>query len=129
MTQSPPVTWYNTRQSVLPKADPQASEHDSPWSVGNDANHYLLDPNRDGVSMLLRETRAKAALMRHWHPEVALDVHEMGTNSPFFFPPYPEPYNKNLPIEIFQKWWDIYAEELRKEFDREGWRYFMSRGC
>lgn len=118
------VAWYNAEMSAIPKSDPQASEHTMPWGVGNDTNHYHLDPNRDGVSMVLRETRAKARMMRHWHPEVALDLHEMGVDSPFFFPPYPEPYNTNLPIPILKKWWDIYAADLRSEFDRHGWRYF-----
>jgi hypothetical protein len=118
------VAWYNAEMSAIPKSDPQASEHTMPWGVGNDTNHYHLDPNRDGVSMVLRETRAKARMMREWHPEVALDLHEMGVDSPFFFPPYPEPYNTNLPIETLKKWWDIYAADLRVEFDRQGWRYF-----
>ena len=118
------VAWYNAEMSAIPKSDPQASEHTMPWGVGNDTNHYHLDPNRDGVSMLLRETRAKASMMRRWYPQVALDLHEMGVDSPFFFPPYPEPYNTNLPIDLFQKWWDIYAADLRSEFDRQGWRYF-----
>jgi hypothetical protein len=118
------VAWYNTEMSAIPKSDPQASEHQRPWGVGNDGNHYQLDPNRDGVSMLLRETRKKARMMRHWYPQVALDLHEMGVNSPFFFPPYPEPHNTNLPIDMFKKWWDIYATDLRSTFDRQGWRYF-----
>ncbi|HEX9726501.1 MAG TPA: M14 family zinc carboxypeptidase, partial [Vicinamibacteria bacterium] len=118
------VAWYNTERSVLPKADRNASEHQPPWGIGTDTNHYHLDPNRDGVSMLMRETRAKAALMREWRPEVALDVHEMGVDSTFFFPPYPEPYNKNLPIETLKEWWELYASDLRKEFDQRGWRYF-----
>jgi hypothetical protein len=118
------VAWYHTAMSGIPKADPNAAEHNPPWAVGNDANHYLLDPNRDYVSMLLVESRAKAKLMRDWHPQVALDVHEMGVNSPFFFPPYPEPYNRNLPIETFKQWWEVYASDLRRVFDEQGWRYF-----
>lgn len=110
----------------MAKADPNAVEHNPPWSVGNDANHYLLDPNRDGVSMLLGETRAKARLLRDWRPEVALDVHEMGVATPFFFPPYPEPNNRNLPLDLLRKWWNTYAQDLRREFDRRGWRYFSN---
>jgi len=120
------VSWYNTVASAIPKADPNAVEHNPPWSVGNDANHYLLDPNRDGVSMLLTETRAKARLLRDWRPEVALDVHEMGVSTPFFFPPYPEPNNRNLPLDMLRKWWNVYAEDLRREFDQRGWRYFSN---
>ncbi len=118
------VAWYATAQSHIPKADPNAAEHDEPWGVGNDANHYQLDPNRDLVSLTLRENRAKVELIRKWHPEVALDIHEMGINSTFFFPPYPEPYNKNLPIDVFQKWWENFATDIRSQFDKRGWRYF-----
>ncbi len=118
------VSWYRTVQSQLPKADPNAAEHDEPWGVGNDANHYQLDPNRDMVPLRMREGRAKVELIRKWRPEVALDIHEMGVNSTFFFPPYPEPYNQNLPNDTLQKWWEIFAKDMREQFDRNGWRYF-----
>jgi hypothetical protein len=118
------VAWYRTVQSNIPKADPNAAEHHEPWGVGNDANHYQLDPNRDMVPLKMREGRAKVAMIRRWHPEVALDIHEMGVNSTFFFPPYPEPYNDNLPNDELQKWWGIFAADMRSQFDRRGWRYF-----
>lgn len=118
------VSWYRTVQSNIPKADPNASEHDEPWGVGNDANHYQLDPNRDMVPLLMREGKAKVELIRNWHPEVALDIHEMGVNSTFFFPPYPEPYNENLPNDKLKKWWELFAADIRQQFDSNGWRYF-----
>jgi hypothetical protein len=118
------VSWYRTVQSQIPKADPNATAHDEPWGVGNDANHYQLDPNRDMVPLRMREGRAKVELIRNWHPEVALDIHEMGVNSTFFFPPYPGPYNQNLPNETLRKWWDLYAQDMREQFDSNGWRYY-----
>lgn len=118
------VAWYRTVRSNIPKADPNAVQHDEPWGIGNDANHYQLDPNRDMVPLRMREGRAKVRLIQKWHPELALDIHEMGVNSTFFFPPYPEPYNQNLPVEDLHHWWEIYAEDMRNEFDRRGWRYF-----
>lgn len=118
------VSWYRTVRSNIPKADPNAVEHDEPWGIGNDSNHYQLDPNRDMVPLRMREGRAKVRLIRQWHPELALDIHEMGVNSTFFFPPYPEPYNQNLPIEDLHNWWEIYAEDMRNQFDQRGWRYF-----
>lgn len=118
------VAWYRTAQSNIPKSDPNAAEHTMPWGVGNDANHYLLDPNRDMVPLKLREGRAKVKMIREWRPQLALDIHEMGVDSPFFFPPYPEPYNTNLPNNWLQKWWNIYAQDMRKQFDDNGWLYF-----
>ena len=118
------VSWYRTVQSGIPKADPNAAEHNEPWGVGNDANHYQLDPNRDMVPLKMREGQAKVELFKNWYPEVALDIHEMGVDSTFFFPPYPEPFNTNLPNDTLQKWWDIYAEDMRAEFDSRGWRYY-----
>lgn len=118
------VAWYNTVRSQIPKADPNAAEHNPPWGVGNDANHYQLDPNRDMVPLKMREGREKVELIRNWHPELALDIHEMGVDSTFFFPPYPEPYNTNLPNDTLKKWWDLYAEDMRAQFDARGWRYF-----
>lgn len=118
------VSWYRTVQSRIPKADPNAAEHNEPWGIGNDSNHYQLDPNRDMVPLKMREGRAKVEVIRTWHPELALDIHEMGVDSTFFFPPYPPPYNTNLPNDTLQKWWDIYARDMRDQFDRRGWRYY-----
>jgi hypothetical protein len=118
------VAWYKTVQSQLSKSDPNAAEHNEPWGVGNDSNHYQLDPNRDMVPLKMREGRAKVELIRNWRPELALDIHEMGENSTFFFPPYPEPYNTNLPNGTLKKWWEIYAQDMRKQFDDRGWRYY-----
>lgn len=118
------VAWYRSVRSNIPKADPNAAEHHEPWGIGNDANHYQLDPNRDMVPLRMREGRAKVRLIREWHPELALDIHEMGVNSTFFFPPYPPPYNRNLPTEDLHRWWEIYADDMRNQFDKRGWRYF-----
>ena len=118
------VSWYHTARSRIPKADPNAAEHNPPWGVGNDSNHYQLDPNRDMVPLKMREGRAKVELIRRWRPELALDIHEMGAESTFFFPPYPEPYNTNLPNDTLKKWWEIYAKDMREQFDARGWRYF-----
>lgn len=118
------VAWYRTAQSQIPKSDPNAAEHNEPWGIGNDSNHYQLDPNRDMVPLKMREGRAKVELIRNWRPELALDIHEMGADSTFFFPPYPEPYNTNLPNDWLKKWWNIYAEDMRAQFDARGWRYF-----
>ncbi len=118
------VAWYRTAQSQTPKSDPNAAEHNEPWGVGSDSNHYLLDPNRDMVPLKMREGRAKVEMIRNWRPELALDIHEMGANSTFFFPPYPEPYNTNLPNDWLKKWWEIYAQDMRQQFDARGWRYY-----
>lgn len=118
------VAWYRSVQSRIPKADPNAAEHNAPWGIGNDANHYQLDPNRDMVPLKMKEGRAKVELMRNWRPQLALDIHEMGADSTFFFPPYPEPFNTNLPNDTLQKWWEIYAQDMRRQFDARGWRYY-----
>src|SRR3546814_16603261 len=76
------------------------------------------------VPLKMREGRAKVELIRNWRPELALDIHEMGADSTFFFPPYPEPYNTNLPNDTLKKWWEIYAQDMRQQFDARGWRYF-----
>ncbi len=118
------VSWYRSMQGNRPNSDPNAAEHNAPWGVGNDSNHYQLDPNRDMVPLKMREGRAKVELIRRWHPQLALDIHEMGADSTFFFPPYPEPYNTNLPNDTLNKWWEIYARDMRAQFDSRGWRYY-----
>src|SRR3546814_15205527 len=70
------VSWYRTVQSRIPKADPNAAEHNEPWGIGNDSNHYQLDPNRDMVPLKMREGRATVELIRNWRPELGLDINE-----------------------------------------------------
>src|SRR5690606_33692990 len=72
-------------------------------------------------------TRARVGVFLNWTPHVAVDLHEMGSNSTYFFAPPMEPVNKNV-HESIQRWWDIYAAANAAAFDAQGWSYFRREG-
>jgi hypothetical protein len=65
--------------------------------------------------------------MLRWWPHVAVDLHEMGSNSTYFFPPAMEPINQLVQPGI-RAWWDVYAASNAAAFDAEGWSYFRREG-
>ncbi|MGH7578325.1 MAG: hypothetical protein ACREM1_24820, partial [Longimicrobiales bacterium] len=73
------------------------------------------------------ETRARVTAMLRWRPHVAVDLHEMGSNSTYFFPPAMDPINQIIDENILA-WWDIYAADIISEFDRHGWSFFRREG-
>lgn len=105
---------------------PGALIHQGNWPGGR-TSHYYFDLNRDWFIHSHPESRARAGAMLDWWPQVAVDLHEMGSNSTYFFAPPMEPYNKNVPPATF-KWWDIFASGIGQRFDRDGWAYFRREG-
>lgn len=97
-------------------------EHQEPWPGGRQ-NHYLYDLNRDWAWQVQLESRLRMNLYHEWMPMVHADVHEMGINEPYFFPPAAEPIHEQ--IKPFQKDFHKKIGELTsKKFDREGWLYY-----
>jgi hypothetical protein len=105
---------------------PGALIHQGNWPGGR-TSHYYFDLNRDWFIHSHPESRARTGALLDWWPQVAVDLHEMGANSTYFFAPPMEPYNKNVPPNTF-KWWDIFASGIGQRFDREGWAYFRREG-
>jgi hypothetical protein len=105
---------------------PDARVHSANWP-GPRTSHYYFDMNRDWVVQSHPETRARVDAMLQWWPHVAVDLHEMGTNSTYFFPPPMAPVNKNVHPSIIQ-WWDVYAAANAAAFDERGWPYFRREG-
>ncbi|HET9441132.1 MAG TPA: M14 metallopeptidase family protein [Longimicrobiales bacterium] len=100
--------------------------HQGTWP-GPRTNHYYFDMNRDWITHSQPETRGRIASMLEWYPHVAVDLHEMGSNSTYFFPPPMDPVNKNIPAMI-RDWWDVYAVANASAFDARGWSYFRREG-
>jgi hypothetical protein len=73
-------------RSRWPDPDPLSAEHDAPWPGGR-GNHYLFDLNRDFFIQSQRESLGKVRVFREWRPHIVADLHEMGGNSTYFFPP------------------------------------------
>lgn len=100
--------------------------HQGTWP-GARTSHYYFDLNRDWITLSHPETRGRVATMLEWYPHVAVDLHEMGSSSTYFFPPPMDPVNKNIPKSVID-WWGTYAAGNAAAFDANGWSYFRREG-
>ena len=112
------------RQSKGKWADSHLSsvELNEPWPGGR-TNHYLFDLNRDWFALTQPETRGKVEAFMEWRPQVYVDLHEMGGNSTYYFPPQALPYNPNIAPQILD-WTEQIGENNARWFDRMGFSYF-----
>lgn len=94
---------------------------------GARTSHYHFDLNRDWFLHSHPETRARVGLFFEWWPHVVADLHEMGSNSTYFFAPPMEPINKNV-SESIRNWWEAFAAGNAAAFDAYGWPYFRREG-
>ena len=104
--------------AAAPDAEPLAAEHDEPWPGGR-SNHYLFDLNRDWFAQAHPETRGRVRTMLEWMPHVVVDLHEMGGDSTYYFPPAAQPSNP---------WMAPAQHKLMEEFGRANARRFDERG-
>ena len=109
-----------------PAPTPGALVHTGSWP-GPRTSHYYFDMNRDWFTQSHPETRGRIATMLRWRPHVAVDLHEMGSSSSYFFPPPMAPVNKNVHSTI-TKWWEAFGEANAAAFDANGWSYFRREG-
>lgn len=84
------VDWYRTHVGTAHEGCGM------PWIYHPYAGH---DDNRDWFMFNLQESRLAAQILYHeWFPEIVYDQHQMGSSGPrFFFPPYSDPVNPNVP--------------------------------
>ncbi|MCO6149033.1 M14 family zinc carboxypeptidase [Flavobacterium sp. NRK1] len=97
-------------------------EHMEPWPGGRQ-NHYDYDLNRDWAWQTQIETRQRMVLYNEWMPMVHVDVHEMGYNEPYFFPPAAEPMHDFI-MQAQRDFHNTIGEMTAKRFDTEGWSYY-----
>lgn len=96
-------------------------EHLEVWPGGR-FNHYLFDLNRDWAWQTQIESQKRIALYNQWMPQVHADIHEMGYDVPYFFPPSAEPLHEF--IDSFQKDFHLtLGKNIAKKFDQENWLY------
>ncbi|NIX65775.1 zinc carboxypeptidase [Gaetbulibacter sp. S0825] len=116
------ANWYNETKSTPFDIDPQSSEHSQPWPGGR-ANHYLFDLNRDWAWTSQKESIARIKVYNKWMPQIHVDFHEQGINSPYYFAPAAEPYH-----ELITDWQRDFQFQIgrnhAKYFDPQGWLYF-----
>jgi len=116
------VNWYNQIKSTPYNTDTNAFEHREPWPRGR-ANHYLFDLNRDWAWASQVETQQRLKVYNKWLPQVHVDFHEQGYESPYYFAPAAEPFH-----EIITTWQRDFQTQIGKNhakyFDKNGWLYF-----
>jgi hypothetical protein len=114
----------NSTQNTGLAPDPNAlaAERDEAWPSGRQ-NHYNIDLNRDWFAQTQPETIGQAAALLEWRPLVLADVHEMGTNQTYFFPPEADPLNPNI-TQAQKDAKDRIARTTAGWFDRVGVPYF-----
>ena len=101
-------------------SDPFAMEHNVPWHISSDGNHYLIDFNRDAFALTQVETQAVAKVLHHWKPQVWVDNH--GEPEEYYFAPFCTPMNRNYPDEL-RTWATELGKKCARNFDRMGWSY------
>lgn len=114
------VAWYNAVATGV--ADAAALEHDAPWGMETNNNHFQIDLNRDALGITQRETRAVVAAMHQWRPQVFVDHH--GQTEQMFFPPPALPVNAALPRATLA-WLERFGRGNAEAFDRQGWQYYV----
>lgn len=113
---------YEVNEGLEPDPNPASAERAEPWPGGR-ANHYLFDMNRDWFAMTQPETRGRIKYLNEWLPLVYVDLHEMGTDSSYFFTPGSQPYNPHITEEQVSQM-KLFGQNNAKWFDQFGFTYF-----
>ena len=111
------------RQALDPDPSPWASEHWQTWPGGR-TNHFLFDLNRDWAFLTQQETKSHVAAFLRWRPQVFVDLHEMGRESSYYFPPPADPINPNVP-PVLLRWFEEFGRANAAAFDARGFDYFV----
>ncbi len=82
------ATWSNSNASMNPVGDLNGRIHWQEWPAGR-TNHYLFDLNRDWLSLVHPESRARISEFQRWLPHIITDHHETGDDGFFFQPGAP----------------------------------------
>lgn len=115
-----------TRGMQRPSTDGGALNNQGSWP-GPRTSHYYFDLNRDWFVLSHPETRGRVSAFMKWWPHVAVDLHEMGTNSTFYFAPPMEPNNLNNPSTL-ARWFERFGVAHKEAFDEHGWSFFRREG-
>lgn len=91
-------------------------------SVKFRTGHYYFDTNRDWFAHTQRETRDRMPTLHAWRPQLATDMHEMGSDSEFFFDPPGDPSNPHMPRFAF-RWFQKFGNAYAAAFDSAGYEY------
>jgi hypothetical protein len=116
------AVWSNSNSSKNPVADTNGRIHHQAWPPGR-TNHYLFDLNRDWLSLVHPESRARIEEFHRWLPHVITDHHETGDDGFFFQPGAPtrqHPLTTQANLDMTRKLVPYHTES----FDSAGEMYF-----
>jgi hypothetical protein len=113
---------YQVSEGIEPDPSPVSAERAEPWPGGR-TNHYYFDMNRDWFAMTQPETIGRIHYLREWWPVVVVDLHEMGTDSSYFFAPGSEPFNPHV-LKSQLETSAMFGKNNAKWFDLFGYTYF-----
>jgi hypothetical protein len=117
------VNNYLARRGAEADPHPESREHREPWPGGR-GNHYSIDLNRDWAWATQVETRARLVEVGAWEPQVLVDLHEMSSDSTYFFPPAAEPVHPAFDAAT-RRWFEAFGNANAEAFDRLGWPYYV----
>lgn len=116
------VNWFNSVVGTQYNPRLDSREHREPWPGGR-TNHYNFDLNRDWAWQTQVESQQRIKVYNQWMPQVHVDYHEQGINSPYYFAPAAQPFH-----EAITKWQRDFQVTIGKNhakyFDKNGWLYF-----
>jgi hypothetical protein len=119
------ASWVNSNTSLYSdNTSPYDREHTEGYPRGR-GNHYWFDLNRDWVTIVHPESKARVALYQDWLPHAQVDHHEMGTNSTLFFEPTDPDGNESryVPKSTY-KLTALFADTYSKAADKIGSFYY-----
>jgi len=107
-----------------PQSDPRDWQNDFTGWQGTKfrTGHYYFDINRDWFAHTQQETRERMPTLHAWRAQVAVDLHEMGSGSEFYFDPPGQPYNPNFP-QFARDWFARFGTAYAASFDSAGFEY------
>ena len=117
---------FNIAEGLQPDASQLAAEHNEPWPGGR-TNHYYFDMNRDWFAMTQPETVGRIRIVQEWLPLVFVDLHEMGSDSTYYFAPEATPYNPHI-IKAQRESLEWFGLNNAHWFDQYGFSYFTKEG-
>ena len=113
---------FRVSEGIEPDPSPNSAERAEPWPGGR-SNHYFFDMNRDWFALTQPETLGRVRYLREWWPVALVDLHEMGTESSYFFPPGSEPFNPHVSKSQLETS-ATFGKNNAKWFDQFGYTYF-----
>ncbi len=116
------VNFFRQTTGRWPDSDPLSAERRENWP-GARTNHYLFDLNRDWFPMTQKSSRGRVAAYLQWRPHVFVDLHEMGSDNTYYFPPTMPPTNREL-SEKQVKLYEEFGRHNAQWFDKFGFRYY-----